>query len=166
MNLSAVPVGTRIFVDANVFVYHFMPHPAFGPTCTDLLERIERNELAGFTSAFILSDLVHRLMTLEAMDRFGWPASGLAHRLKRHPNDVQQLGRYRQAIDEIRLIGVHVLAVAGHHVSRAADFSQQFGLLTNDALTVAVMRDTGLDQLASGDADFDRVSGIARWSPI
>jgi predicted nucleic acid-binding protein len=166
MNLKAVAAGTRIFLDANVFVYHFMPHPIFGPPCSEFLERIENGEVTGFTSALVLSELAHRLMTLEAIDRFNWPASGLAHRLKRHPNEVQQLSRYRQAIDEVSIIGIQILAVDGGQVSHAADFSRQFGLLTNDALIVAAMRNNGLDHIASGDSDFDRVPAMTRYSPV
>ena len=43
--------------------------------------------------------------------------------------------------------------------------SQQIGLLTNDALIVAVMRANGLTKIASNDADFDRVPGITRYAP-
>jgi predicted nucleic acid-binding protein len=59
-----------------------------------------------------------------------------------------------------------ILPITGSHVSRAADLSIQFGLLTNDALIVAVMQDNGLHSLASLDADFDRVPGITRYTPV
>jgi len=38
--------------------------------------------------------------------------------------------------------------------------SMQLGLLTEDALVVAVMRQQGLQALASHDSDFDRVPGL------
>jgi len=43
--------------------------------------------------------------------------------------------------------------------------SRQFGLLSGDALIVAVMQQQGLTILASNDGDFDRVSGITRFAP-
>ena len=39
------------------------------------------------------------------------------------------------------------------------------GLLSNDALIVAVMQANGLTRLASHDADFDRVPGLTRYAP-
>ena len=42
MTLDQVPPGARVLVDANVLVYHFQPHPGFGPMCHRLMERIER----------------------------------------------------------------------------------------------------------------------------
>jgi predicted nucleic acid-binding protein len=43
--------------------------------------------------------------------------------------------------------------------------SQQFELLTGDALVVAVMQAHGLTHLASNDADFDRVTWLTRYEP-
>ena len=104
-------------------------------------------------------------MTIEACDRFGWPLQGIANRLRKHPVEVQQLLRPRQAFDEIQAIGMTILAAAPLHVSQAVDVSRQTGLLFGDALIVAVMRDQGLSHLASLDADFDRVPGLTRYSP-
>lgn len=159
-----IPAGTALFLDANALVYHFIAHPAFGAAATDLLDRIERQEVQGYISSVVLGETAHRLMTFEAAGLFGWPAQGMAHRLKRHPAEVQQLKLYRRAIDEITAIGIQILAVSGTQVSRAANVCQQYGLLSNDALIVTMMRDNGLTYLASHDADFDRVQGITRYA--
>jgi predicted nucleic acid-binding protein len=142
-----------------------MPHALLGPPCEAFLERIDNVELTGYTSAHVVSDTAHRLMTLEANMLWGWPVAGMVHRLKRHPAEVQQLARYRQAIDEITAIGIQVLDISGRLVSLAADVSRQFGLLSSDALIVSVMRHHGLTHLASNDPDFDRVPGITRYAP-
>jgi predicted nucleic acid-binding protein len=57
------------------------------------------------------------------------------------------------------------LTIAPHLVARAAAISQQFELLSDDALVVAVMQEHGLTHLASHDADFDRVPGLTRYGP-
>jgi predicted nucleic acid-binding protein len=44
--------------------------------------------------------------------------------------------------------------------------SQQYELLTGDALIVAVMQGQGLTNIASNDADFDRVPGLIRYTPV
>jgi predicted nucleic acid-binding protein len=51
-------------------------------------------------------------------------------------------------------------------VLAATNCSQQFELLTVDALVVAAMRQQGLTKLASEDADFDRVPGLTRYAPL
>jgi predicted nucleic acid-binding protein len=166
MTFNDIPTGAAVFLDANVLVYASTSHPAYGAACERLLDRIEHQDIQGFTSAHVLADVVHRLMTIEASDRFGWPAQGIANRLRRHPNEVQQLVVPRRAIDEINAARVGVLPVTVQHVSRAVDLSRQLGLLTGDALIVAVMQAHGLSALASLDADFDRVSGITRYAPV
>jgi predicted nucleic acid-binding protein len=165
MIFSALPSGESVFVDANPFVYHFSPHPVLGPACNQLLKRIEQKDLHAFTSAHVLSEVAHRLMTFEAITRFGWSPGKLTLRLRQNPAAVQQLVHFRQAIEEIVQLGIPVLPISGALVVQAAPLSQQTGLLSNDALIVAVMQANGLTNLASGDADFDRVPGLTRYAP-
>jgi predicted nucleic acid-binding protein len=165
MTFTDIPAGAAVFLDANVLVYASAPHPVYGAACERLLDRIEQQDIQGFTSADVLADVAHRLMTIEACDRFGWPAQGIANRLRRHPGEVQQLLIPRRAVDDIVAARINVLAVAGQHVSQAVDVSRQFGLLMGDAVIVALMLAHGLVHLASLDADFDRVPGLTRYTP-
>jgi predicted nucleic acid-binding protein len=160
MTFGDIANGTAVFVDANTFVYALAPDAQFGPPSEQLLERIERQDVQGFTSSHVLSDVAHRLMSLEACSVFDWPYAGIAQRMKRHPAEVQQLARFRQATEAILLMGLQVLPVFARHVTTAALLSQQHGVLTNDALIVALMQENGLTQLASHDADFDQVPGL------
>lgn len=61
---------------------------------------------------------------------------------------------------------LQVLAIEPNLMRQAAIPSRQFGLLTNDAITVAIMQHHGLTHLASHDGDFDRVPGITRYAPV
>ena len=54
MTFADIPAGVAVFVDANTFVYHFVPDPIFGPNCRQLLERMARQEIQGFTSTHVL----------------------------------------------------------------------------------------------------------------
>lgn len=166
MNFAAVPSGTAVFLDSNVFVYAFAADPQFGRPCTELLKRVETRDVDGLISASVLHDVAHRLMTLEACDTFGWPYAGIGRRMRRHPAELQQLRRFRQAMDEIVAIPVQVLPVTLQHVLLAGDLSRTHGLLSGDALILAMMQSNGLTQLASNDADFDRVPAITRFSPM
>jgi len=166
MTFADLVAGEAVFVDANPLTYHFQPHPVWGPPCTDLLQRIENQELAGFTSTHVLSEVSHRLMTIEASALFGWPFAGIGNRLRTHPVEVQQLTAFRQAIDRILQSNLQVLTVTPVLLATAAALSQQIGLLTNDGLIVAVMQAHGLTRIASSDTDFDRVPGLTRYAPV
>jgi predicted nucleic acid-binding protein len=166
MNFAAIRAGESLFVDANVFVYVFGPDPSLGPPSRSLLERIESRDVKAYVSADVLHDVAHRLMTIEACQTFGWPYPGIAQRLRRHPPEVQKLCRFRQALDEIVGIGVQVLPISVEDVLLAADLSRTHGILSGDALIVAVMQSHGVKNLASSDTDFDRVPGITRYAPL
>src|SRR4051812_42086475 len=165
MTLADVPAGATVFVDANVFVFALAGHAVHGAACDAFLDRVENQEIFGVTSTHVLGEVVHRMMTIEASDRFGWPAQGIANRLRRYPTEVQQLVRPRQSLDEIVAARVSAIAVIPALVSMAVDLSRQTGLLYGDALIVALMHDQGLTRLASLDSDFDRVPGLTRYSP-
>jgi predicted nucleic acid-binding protein len=166
MTFADLTAGSVVFIDANTFVYAFVRDPRYGTACQQLLQRIDNKEIQGVASSHVLTETAHRMMTHEASLLTGRPPSGMPNWLKRHPPEVQRLALYRQAIDELTMIGVQILPVGGPTISHAVDISRQFGLLTNDAVTVVVMQDNGLTNLASNDADFDRVAGITRFAPI
>jgi predicted nucleic acid-binding protein len=49
MSFDDLVAGDAVFLDANSFIYHFAPDPVLGPPCSQLLQRIDNQELAGFT---------------------------------------------------------------------------------------------------------------------
>jgi predicted nucleic acid-binding protein len=166
MTFANLPVGAAVFVDANTLAYHFSLHPRFGPPCTALLQRIEQQDLLGYTSTHVLSEMAHRLMTLEAISLFNWAAAGIGNRLRTHPAEVAKLTTFRLAMDQILQGKLQVLTVAPALLATGVALSQQIGLLSNDGLIVAVMQANGLTKLASHDADFDRVPGLTRYAPV
>jgi predicted nucleic acid-binding protein len=165
MTFADLVAGDAVFVDANTLTYHFQPHPRWGPPCSNLLLRIENRELAGFTSTHVLSEVSHRLMTIQASVLFTWTFAGIGNRLRTNPAEVQKLTAFRQAIDEVLRSRLQVLTITPHMLAVGAIVSQQVGLLTNDGHIVAVMQAHGLTKLASLDTDFDRVPGITRYAP-
>jgi predicted nucleic acid-binding protein len=165
MIFADLAAGDSVFLDANTFIYHFGPDPVLGPPCSQLLQRIENLELTGFTSVHLLAEVIHKLMTIEANVLFGWPLAGMVNRLRRHPAEVQKLTAYKVALDRICQSRIQVLEVPVAALQGAAAICQQTGLLTNDALIVALMQQNGLTRLASHDADFDCVPGLTRFAP-
>jgi len=160
------PDGRGRFLDANTLVYHFAPDPVFGISCSDLLIRIKRQEINGFTSTHVVGEMAHRLMTLEAINKLGRRSAGIAQWLGKNPAEVQKLTAFRQAIREVPVFGIAVLMIAPDLLDAAAAISQASGLLTNDALIVATMQANGLTKLASNDADFDRIPSLTRYAPV
>ena len=84
MTVDDIAPGVSVFIDANPFIYHFTPHTTLGPSSRRLMERIALHRVVGMTSAHVLTDVAHRMMTIEAMARFAWPEAGIASRLSKH----------------------------------------------------------------------------------
>jgi predicted nucleic acid-binding protein len=165
MTFLDLVAGDPVFLDANTFVYYFAPDPQWSSSCGQLLQRIQNQDIAGHTSAAILGEVAHRLMTIDARARHRWSSGKLLHHLKKSPHIVQTLTNSEAAIASIVGSLVHVFPVDSSLVVAATAISRQTGLLTNDALTVALMQAHGLTKLASNDPDFDRVPGITRYAP-
>jgi predicted nucleic acid-binding protein len=166
MIFADLVLGESVFLDANTLIYHFTTNPLFGTACSNVLRRIERQEIVGFTSTHMLSEVAHRIMTIEASNTFAWQLAGIVQRLRRQPNQVQRLTGFRQTVENVLHSSIQVLPIPASLIGTAAQVSQQTGLLSNDALIVAVMQANGLTNLASNDADFDRVPGLTRYAPV
>ena len=162
MTFAGLVRGASFFVDANIFVFHFQPHTLFGSSCTSLLKRVELRELSGYTSTLVLGEVAHRLMTLEASARFGWPTK-IVDRLKQNPATVQQLVHFRPALQKIPQMGIQVLTIATPLVDAAAGLSQSTGLLTNDAMVVAVLRSEARQGSRSPTHPRHRLCNAERW---
>jgi predicted nucleic acid-binding protein len=83
MTFASIPAA--VFVDANTFIYHFTNDPNYGVACTQLLKRVELQQVRGFTSAHVMAEVAHRLMTLEAISLKGWPVAGKAAKAAKTP---------------------------------------------------------------------------------
>ncbi len=66
MILADLAANDAIFIDSNILIYHFGPHPTFGSACNLFIQRIEKGELHGFTSTHVLAEVAHQLMIAEA----------------------------------------------------------------------------------------------------
>src|SRR5205823_763110 len=134
--------------------------------CAQLIQRIENREVQGFTTTHVLGEVAHRLMIFEAMTVAGWVPGKVKQRLKQQPSVLQNLSRFRTAIETVLQSQVQVLPLPPTLLASAVLLSQQHGLLINDALIVATMQAHGLSKIATEDADFDRVPGLTRYAPL
>lgn len=166
MTFANLAAGDQVFVDANTFTYHFEPHVRFGSACPQLLQRIEQRQLVSYTSSHVITEVSHRLMTIEAHNLLGWPLAGIGNRLRTNPLEVRKLNLFRTSVEKLLQGNVQVLAVTPALLAAGIALSQQIGLLTNDGLIVAVMQAHGLTKIASNDTDFDRVPGLTRYAPL
>lgn len=166
--LTHIPLGSHCFVDANIFFYHLataVTDIALSNTCSDFFKRVEKGEVTAMTSTVAIAEAAHKVMLAEAMTRHGLPHQGLAHRLQRQARLISTLSEHKKVAELVRTLNLHVEAITLDLLERAADCSIQHQLLTNDALTVAVMEKLRLTDIATNDDDFDSVAHFTVWKP-
>jgi len=64
LKLIDINAGSEVFVDSNVFIYHFT---GVSGECSDFLNRCERSELIAMTTVNVVLEVLHRLMMVEAV---------------------------------------------------------------------------------------------------
>lgn len=162
MRLDRIPLGSAVFLDANIFIYHFT---GVSKQCTALLARCEGIQLHGVTGTHVMAEVAHRLMAIEAV-RKGLVAPGnVVAKLRAHPEMVRRLTDYQMNLDTLLAIGIRVLPLGPDDLVASAAIRRTTGLLTNDSLSVAMLRRERIRALATSDSDFRRVSDIRLYLP-
>ncbi|MFQ5595160.1 MAG: type II toxin-antitoxin system VapC family toxin [Anaerolineae bacterium] len=165
MNLADIPKGARIFADANILSYALSTIEPLHTLTAPLLERSARREIELLTSSFQAAHVIHRAMVVEARHRYQLSSREVVSYLKQHPDAVRSLTRYKQIPGEFSRARINILDVTYREIHASKQFRDDFGLLTDDSITLAVMRRHSLADLASNDEDFKRVTGIRLWTP-
>jgi predicted nucleic acid-binding protein len=163
--LLDLPEHQRCFVDANIFYYHFVETPPLSEPCTRLLERAAIGSVEIYSAMHVLSETVHKVMVTEAEQAFGRNRAGLVNWLQRNGHRIPELTRFRRAAAHLAAMGLRVLPTDVSDLVEASLLSAQFGLLTNDATIVALMRRHALTDLVTNDEDFDGIPDLRVWKP-
>ncbi len=162
MNLNDLPDGAAVFIDANIFVYHFS---GVSPECLAFLERAERKQINAATGAHIILETLHRLMMLEALAKGLITPGQPAKKLKQRLDIIPLLSDYSRCVAEIRRFHVRVYPVTFKQIRASQALRAAFGLMTNDSVAAALMLNHQIANLASLDSDLQRVPGFTLYQP-
>lgn len=160
-----LPDGVSCFVDANIFYYHFVEASPFSDACTDLLERAASRALVAYTSFHLLAEAMHKVMLAEAAAAFTLSRPSLVNWLQANRQRIGELREFRRVAEELGDLPVTCLPLPPTLLARAAEIAGRYSLLTNDAISLALMRDHGLTHLVTNDDDFDHVDDLHVWKP-
>lgn len=165
MFLHEIKHARRIFIDANIFVYHFSKDSGFNKSCREFFLRVENSEIHGVTSAAVVQEATHRLMMSEASSIIDVEVKNLPKYLKQHPDVVKQLSRHLIVPGKIAILNIEIIPVTTSLIEESQVFKTKYGFLSNDALTLKVMDEYKIASLASNDLDFERVEWLNLYLP-
>lgn len=159
--LPALPGGTLVFVDANIFIYGLLGQ---SPQCTDLIERCRKEDVAGVTTIEVVGEVCDRLMVKEALD-LGLISRPAASVLKSKHDAIRGLRKYWELTARIFQWNLVVIGSNDARHRGAQRIREEHGLLTNDSLIVAACSERDIRSLATRDADFDLIPELTVYSP-
>jgi predicted nucleic acid-binding protein len=167
LDLAAMPSGTRVFLDTNVFVFHYRGKSA---SCTALINRIAHGDVIGYVNTQVLSDLLHKLMLAEAAAKkfCGFGASDLKHWLSANRALAVQLTDYQTRFEDTLDLGIKVMRITKNILVDTKIERAAYGLMTGDSLHLGNMnRHTpAVRHIATHDGDFAHVPGLTVWKPM
>ena len=162
MKLSKIKTGVRVFIDANIFIYHFT---GVSEDCSELLFRCEQHDLIGFTSVNVLLEVLHRLMLVEVVKKKLLKPPNLVKKLQKQPGLVKKLNAYKINTIKIYQMGIEILGTDYNVILKSQDYREKYGLMVNDSVIVASMQEKELNVLATNDNGFSAVDEIMIYKP-
>lgn len=167
-DLALLPKGARVFVDTNIFDLHFRGHSV---SCTNFMLRIANGEVLAYVNTQVLSDLLHRLMLVEAHKK-GYITKTSAPLLKtcfqRDRAKAANLKEYQMQFESALAIGVKVLPLTKQLFVTTKTERAAYGLLTSDSLHLGTMNkhNIPLKNIVTEDGDFTHIAGVTVWKPL
>ncbi len=164
--LSKFKSKARIFVDANIFLYHAFD---LNEISVKFLQRVEKGDVKACTSLLVLEEVFFKLLVQQTSNFITKVNLEKVKSFLKQPKTREKvyppLFRYFQYIKTLKAGGLTISDLREEDMGKALQFSGRWGVLTADALHLAVMERKKIKHIASADSDFEGIEGITLWKP-
>ena len=165
-SLDLLVPQSKIFIDANIFLYGAMDYTKYRATCRAFLQNIESGTYFAATSALVLNEIVHKLILAETTKTYRLRSESEAKKLiEDKPETISSLTRVWKTYAVIRAYPLVIYSIDKAIMDMAADLSSRYGLFISDASHLAVMKMNGISNIATNDNDFQLVEDISIYKP-
>lgn len=162
MKLTEIKDNETVFIDANIFIYHFA---GASPQCKEFLKDCARKRLGAFTSTTVLAEVCHRLMAIEAVKLGLSKAKQPSSYLRRKPAVVKKLSEYYTQMTNILSWNIRIISPPSDIIIKSQIYRRHFGLLANDSFIPVYMEEAGTGNLASADQVFGSIPQLNLYAP-
>ena len=162
MKLTEIKTGSEVFVDSNIFIYHFT---GVSEECSDFLGRCERGKLIAMTSVNVILETLHRLMMVEAVRKNLVKPPNVVKKLSKAPQKLKRLNEYSVNTEKIQDMGIAIKPLIFETIIKSHVVRLTSGLMVNDSVIIASMKQEGIKLLATNDKAFEKVDEIDVCTP-
>ena len=160
--LRDVPVGSSIFVDTNILVYHLLEDELYGTNCRDFLKRVETGSLVAFSSPIVVSETLFIYLRAWVIQNKKIAPKRVLRYLKRHRAVLQEVD-FHKPLALLALL--RVLPVNKDVMQNYYGLMTRYQLLPADSIEASLIQRHRLPALATRDDDFDHVDGLDVYKP-
>jgi predicted nucleic acid-binding protein len=162
MTLAQIPDEEWVVIDTNILIY---ANQGQSPDCIEFLRRCASGVLQGIVPLPMVAELVHALMLIEARENKWIGRQNPSRALAARPDLVRRLIRYETQVREFFGMGLRIEPALAADIIDAMRIQREAGLLTNDALLLAVARRLNCSAIASADKTIASAPGFTIYSP-
>jgi predicted nucleic acid-binding protein len=157
---------SRIFIDANIFLYGALDYTKYRAACRAFLQNVESGTYFAATSALVLNEVVHKLILAETTKTYRLRSESEAKKLiEDKPETISSLTRVWKTYAVIRAYPLVIYSIDKATMDMAADLSSRYGLFISDASHLAVMKMNGISNIVTNDNDFQLAEDISIYKP-
>lgn len=161
-SIAQIPDNVDVMLDANIIVYALTPTSRYHASYRQLLERGAEGKVKLHVVVNAAADVIHRAMILELMssDQFEKSMDAVRH-LKKNHESVKQLHRYKTILGDMVQARINILPLTFQDLHASKQYRDDYGVMVNDSLIIAVMKREKIQHLATNDSDFEDIPQIA-----
>ncbi len=112
-----------------------------------------------------MQETTHRMMIIEAVTNVDIKKKDIVKHLKVHPNIVKNLVKHQSIPKKIASFHLEIVSPDIDTIVNSQEMKTRYGLLSNDSLSLQIMEDLKVNNLASNDSDFEKVNFIDLYRP-
>lgn len=170
MRLREFKDSERIYIDSTIFVSHHSKDAVDRKECTAFLRAIENGNINAATSSIAIDETAYILLKFKAAeilntDRHYKILDALRHDRKVFDEAWVVVQEHIDYVEALRAKNVLQIFTQTADPLAASDLARNYQLLPRDASHLGVMLKHLINNIATGDSDFERVKGIKVWRP-
>lgn len=142
MNLSALPHGSNVFIDSNIFTYHLLGHKKYRNSVKDFLLKVESGIFNGYINEVIISEVYHNVLRVKICDENDISPAEFAQFIKSNPYTISEvdLGAATDVLSMRNIQLIHEI-----NISMVSDYMTKYNLMSADAIHSASCKLHGIE---------------------